>query len=62
MSTYAVDLDQYKFTVYVNLFVGIVFGERRELAVATPVSQLLTVLFDSGVYTVLYVTSVHILL
>ncbi len=43
MSTDATDLAlvlyvRYKFTVYDNLFVGIVFGERRELAVATPVS------------------------
>jgi len=43
MSTDVTDLaldlyDPYKGAVYVNLFVGLVFGERRELAVATPVS------------------------
>ncbi|KAH9026224.1 hypothetical protein EDB84DRAFT_1677720 [Lactarius hengduanensis] len=52
--------DEYKQAVYDNLFVGIVYGEGQESAVATPVSEL--VRCTTGVYIVLYVASVHVLL
>ena len=65
MSTDAPDLAayyfQYKLTVYDNLFVGIVYGEEQQTRRCYS-SFSTTVLFFTGIYMVLYVTSVYILL
>lgn len=50
---------QYKLTVYDNLFVGIVYGEEQWTHHCYSIS--LTFLI-TGIYIVLYVTSVYILL